>query len=108
MSSMSLSKSDWEDWNFIYRKILYATISSPSCPDTFWLQPGVKKEWDLKIELFTEIMSDSLSYEDSIDIVEELFQLTFNYTHGQTMTLSEFSGICLRLLRTYQFQKRSL
>ena len=98
MSSMSLTKSDWEDWNFIYRKFIYATISSPSCPDTFWLQLGAKKEWDLKIELFTEIMSDSLSYEDSIDIVEVIFQLTFNYIHGQTMTLSEFSGICLMLL----------
>ena len=52
MSSMSLTKSDWEDWNFIYRKFIYATISSPSCPDTFWLQLGAKNEWDLKIELF--------------------------------------------------------
>ena len=97
MSSMSLTKSDWEDWNFIYRKFIYATISPPSCPDTFWLQLGAKNEWDLKIELFTEIMSDSLSYEDSIDIVEVIFQLTFNYIHGQIMTLSEFSGICLML-----------
>ena len=106
---------EWEDWKFIYRHFIYANISRPSCNERFWDRVGVKTDSTLKInariDLFDEITSDLLNYEDTISIIRDIFLLTFNYIHGQALTLAEFSGIFvahfrqLWSLNTIIFQK---
>ena len=84
---------DWEDWRSIYGKFIFASISEPTrILNEF-------EAWDQKIDLLSEITSDFISYSDLNDIVQELFLLTFNYTHGQYLTQTEFLGNYFQNLR---------
>ena len=77
---------EWEDWKYLYRTFIFASISEPL---------RITKDyetWDNKIELFSEISSDSISYEDLKAIIQEIIVLTFNYTHGQSLKAREFLG----------------
>ena len=83
---------EWEDWRYLYRTFIFASISEPVRITKEY------EEWDQKIELFSEISNDSICYEDLKAIIQETIVLTFNYTHGQSLNAREFLGNFLFLL----------
>ena len=85
---------DWEDWRYLYREVIFANISEPTRAEKEYA------ECDQKIELLSEISSDSISYIEVKDIILEMILLTFNYTHSLSLTHSEFLGNCSYIIST--------
>ena len=83
---------DWEYWRYLYRDFINASISEPKRAGIWEHGKNKYEEYDQKIDLLSEISSDSISYTEVSDIILEMILLTFNYTHGQSLTHSEFSG----------------
>ena len=76
---------------YLYRKFIYAHISAPTRIHNEY------KEYSQKINLFSEITSDAIPYTVLMDIIPEIILLAYNYTHGQCLTYTEFSGILFRI-----------
>ena len=77
---------EWEDWRYLYREFINASTSEPKRAQNEY------KEYDQKIDLLSAISSESISYINVNDIILEMILRTFNYTHGQSLTHSEFLG----------------
>ena len=82
----------WEDWRYLYREFINASTSEPKRAGMWEYGKNEYDEYNQKIDLLSEISSDSIRYTDVHDIVLEMILLTFNYAHGQSLTHSEFSG----------------
>ena len=85
---------EWEDWRYLYRKFINASTSEPIRAEKEY------EAYDQKIDLLSEISSNSIRYTDVNDIIQKMILLTFNHTHGQSLTHSEFLGNCEYITNT--------